>query len=146
MATIEKFEDIAAWRKARELARQVYEITRVGDLITRVGDFARDFGLKDQIRRASVSIMLNIAEGFERDGIAEFRRFLSTAKGSAGEVRAALYVALDAGFISSEQFASLKSLTEEIGRMLAAFIEYLNNTNHRGQRYRAAHEMPPPAG
>ena len=81
MATIRRFEDIEAWKKARELNREVYRITR-GDL------FARDFGLRDQIRRSSVSVLSNIAEGFERDGNAEFKQFLYIAKGSAGELRA----------------------------------------------------------
>ena len=77
MAKIEKFEDIEAWKKARELAREIYAISNEGL-------FARDFGLRDQIRRAAVSVMSNIAEGFERGGDVEFRRFLSIAKGSAG--------------------------------------------------------------
>src|ERR1044071_8834864 len=88
MSTFQSFEDIEAWQKARELTRRVYEVSEVGA-------FARDFGLRDQIRRASVSALSNIAEGFERSGTGEFIQFLSAAKGSAGEVRAQLYVALD---------------------------------------------------
>ena len=83
MAKIKRFEDIESWKKSRELAKSVYRIT----LNQR---FARDFGLRDQIRRASVSILSNIAEGFERDGDKEFIQFLSLAKGSCGEVRAQL--------------------------------------------------------
>lgn len=90
MSRIERFEDIEAWKKARELTKRIYEITDRGNL-------ARDFGLKDQIKRSSISIMSNIAEGFERDGDNEFRQFLSIAKGSVGELKAQLYVALDAG-------------------------------------------------
>jgi len=81
MAKIEKFEDIEAWKKAREVAKEIYAISNEGL-------FARDFGLRDQIRRAAVSVMSNIAEGFERGGDVEFRRFLAIAKGSAGEVKA----------------------------------------------------------
>ena len=88
MATIVRFEDLDAWKIARELTRDVYRVTS-GE------KFSRDFGLKDQIRKASVSIMSNVAEGFERDGNREFCNFLSIGKGSAGEVRSQLYVALD---------------------------------------------------
>ncbi len=88
MATFKSFEDIEAWQKARELTNRVYDASDKGA-------FARDFGLRDQIRRACVSILSNIAEGFERSGTGEFVQFLSSAKGSAGEVRAQLYVALE---------------------------------------------------
>lgn len=81
--TIRRFEDIQAWQEARVLASEIYRVTNSGD-------FARDFGLKDQIRRASVSVVSNIAEGFEKDSPREFVRFLRIAKGSAGEVRAQL--------------------------------------------------------
>ena len=92
MAKIEKFEDIEAWQKARGLSKAVYAVT--GD-----GTFARDFGLRDQIRRAAVSVMSNIAEGFDRGGNRELTQFLYIAKGSAAEVQAQLYVALDAGYL-----------------------------------------------
>ena len=100
MAKIERFEDIDAWKKARELTKIIYEVTSQGKLAT-------DFSLRDQLRRAAVSIMANIAEGFEREGNKEFRQFLATAKGSVGEVKALLYVALDAGLTSTEQFQRL---------------------------------------
>jgi four helix bundle protein len=86
MATFTRFEQIGAWQKARQLVKELYEITGRGT-------FARDYDLRNQTRRASVSIMSNIAEGFERSGTGEFNQFLSTAKGSAGEVRSQLYVA-----------------------------------------------------
>ena len=92
MATFKTFEDIEAWQRSRVLTTSIYKITSQGT-------FARDFGLRDQIRKASVSIMSNIAEGFERSGTREFIQFLATAKGSAGEVRAQLYVALDQGYV-----------------------------------------------
>ncbi len=100
MAKIEKFEDIEAWQKARELSRAVYAAT--GD-----GAVARDFGLCDQIRRAAVSVMSNIAEGFGRGGNRELIQFLFIAKGSATEVQAQLYVALDAGYLNKEHFQEL---------------------------------------
>jgi len=93
MATFKKFEDITAWQKARELTRLVYEITKNGN-------FSKDFSLRDQIRRASVSIMSNIAEGFDRGGRKEFIQYLSIAKGSVGEVKSQLYTALDQKYIA----------------------------------------------
>ncbi|GAG07154.1 unnamed protein product, partial [marine sediment metagenome] len=103
MATIERFQDIEAWQKARELTRAVYACSSNGS-------FAKDFGLRDQIRRAAVSILSNIAEGFERDGSAEFLQFLSIAKGSAAEVEAHLYVALDQQYITEHGFAHMQRL------------------------------------
>ena len=98
MATFQKFEQIEAWQRARELTRKVYKITREGA-------FARDFGLRDQIRDASVSMMSNIAEGFERSGTGEFAQFLAIAKGSAGEVRSELYVSPGSGIHQRECFS-----------------------------------------
>ena len=89
---IDKFEDLIAWQKARELTIEVYQTSRLGA-------FAKDFGLSGQIQRASVSIMSNIAEGFERGGRGEFHQFLSVAKASCAEVRSLLYVALDVDYI-----------------------------------------------
>jgi four helix bundle protein len=89
---IEKFEDLIVWQKARELTKNIYRVTKIGE-------FLKDFGLRDQIRRASVSIMSNIAEGFERGGRSEFHQFLVIAKGSCAELRSQLYVALDAEYI-----------------------------------------------
>ena len=108
MAKIEKFEDIASWSSAREATKLVYSISSEGA-------FSRDFGPRDQIRRSAVSIMSNIAEGFERGGNKEFLNFLSIAKGSCGEARAQLYVALDQGYISAEQFENLLNKLNETG-------------------------------
>ena len=118
MASFKRFEDIEAWQRARTLAGQVYAMTRSGT-------FSRDFGLADQINRASVSVMSNIAEGFERDGRREFARFLSIAKGSIGEVRAQLYLALDRGHITAEQFDEARRDAERISRMIASLIAHL---------------------
>jgi four helix bundle protein len=106
------FEELAVWQKSRELTRQIYDVTGAGD-------FARDFGLRDQIRRAAVSIMSNIAEGHERGGRAEFHQYLVIAKGSCAEVRCQLYVALDAGYLEKARFEQLKNISEEVGRMLS---------------------------
>ena len=119
MATITKFEDIEAWQKARELTRDVYAASNIGL-------FAKDYGLRDQMRRAVVSIMSNIAEGFERGGDVEFRRFLAIAKGSAGEVKAQLYVALDAGLIDQTTFDSLYKSATETGNLIGGFMKYLS--------------------
>jgi four helix bundle protein len=128
MAKIEKFEDIEAWQKSRLLCRKIY-------LVTGQGEFSRDYGLRDQIRRSAVSVMSNIAEGFERGGNKEFQNFLSIAKGSAGEVRAQLYVALDAGFLSHEEFDHLNNLSCETSRLISGFMRYLMNSNLRGHKF-----------
>jgi len=128
MANIERFEDIEAWQKARELTREIYRITNQGA-------FVKDFGLRDQIRRAAVSIMSNIAEGFGRGGNKEFIQFLSTAKGSASEVEAQLYVALDAEYITKDQFQQLYGLAQSSGKMIGGFIRYLQKSDHKGVKF-----------
>ena len=95
MGRIERFEDLVAWQKARDLAKQIY-------FLTNKGPFSKNFGLRDQIRRASVSIMSNLAEGFDRGGRSEFHQFVVIAKGSCAEVRSQLYVALDVEYITKE--------------------------------------------
>jgi four helix bundle protein len=129
MATFERFEDIEAWKKARSLVNMIYEITSAGD-------FARDYGLKDQIRRASVSVLSNIAEGFEREGNNEFCRFLMMAKGSCGEVRAQLYVALDQHYITTEQFERAVRLAVEVSRMISGLVKYLRQSELSGSKSR----------
>ena len=137
MAKIERFEDIEAWQKARELAKEVYAESNGNPL------FSRDFGLRDQIQRAAVSVMSNIAEGFERGGDVEFRRFLAIAKGSAGEVRAHLYVALDAGLINRARFDDLYQLSTETGKLIGGFIRYLNSRVSAGRAPRVKKETIP---
>lgn len=127
MARIEKFEDIEAWQKARELTQQIYAVSNGGA-------FVRDFGLRDQIRRASVSIMSNIAEGFERGSNKEFIQFLYIAKGSAGEMRAQLYVALDQKYIDQNSFDELKRHVSEVSRMISGLISYLSRSDFRGNK------------
>ena len=112
MASVERFEDLVAWQKARELTTKVYKVTRGAQ-------FAKDPALSSQMRRAAVSVMANIAEGFERDGRAEFPHFLSTAKASSGELRSHLYVALDGGYVDATTFRDLLALGEEVSRIIS---------------------------
>lgn len=129
MALIRRFQEIEAWQRARELAQAVYSCSSGGA-------FSKDFVLRDQIRRAAISIMSNIAEGFERDGRAEFIQFLSVAKGSAGELEAQLYVALDQGYISELRFDELQYMVRHVERLIAGFIIYLKKSALRGQKYK----------
>jgi four helix bundle protein len=129
MATFQKFEDIEAWQKARELTREIYTVSNRGP-------FSKDFGLRDQIRRASVSIMSNIAEGFERGGTKEFVQFLSVAKGSSGEFRSQLYVALDQGHLKEEMFDRLLAAALETSRMISGLINYLRKSKMKGTKYK----------
>ena len=108
---IEKFEDLIAWQKARQLTKRIYGITKSGE-------FSRDYGLKEQIRRPSVSIMSNIAEGFERGGRSEFHQFLVIAKGSCAELRSQLYVALDVEYFDLTVFEEVSRLAIEVSRLV----------------------------
>lgn len=128
MATIERFEDITAWQKARALSSAIYTDSRTGSL-------AKDFGLRDQLRSAAVSIMSNIAEGFERDGNREFVQFLATAKGSCGEVRSQLYTALDQGYLDQARFDHLTALAQETSRLIAGLMRYLQQSTRKGRKY-----------
>lgn len=118
MAKIEKFEDIVAWQKALELCDLIY-------FHTNSGTFSRDYGLRDQIRRASVSIVSNIAEGFERGSNNQFIYFLAISKASAGEIRAQLYIAKNQNHISADEFIILNSKVTEISKIISGFISYL---------------------
>jgi four helix bundle protein len=111
MEKVTCFEDLLAWQKARILSREICDMTRQGEI-------KKDYALSNQLQRAAVSIMANIAEGFERNRKAEFHQFLSVAKASCAELRSHLYAALDARYLSEEHFKILKSHAEEVGRML----------------------------
>jgi len=124
MSKIERFEDIQAWQEARWLTKEVYSVS--GE-----GHWGKDYALKDQIRRAAISIMSNIAEGFERRTDTDFARFLSMAKGSASEVKAQLYVALDQGYIDRDRFDALYEQCDKVSRYLGGFIRYLRNNDAR---------------
>ena len=111
---IKRFEDIKAWQEARKLVKTVY-------LLTDKGKFARDFGLRDQIHRASVSVMANIAEGFDCDSQVEFARFLGIARRSAVEVQSLLYAAIDIGYITDEEFKSHYAQADKAKALTGAF-------------------------
>lgn len=123
MSRVERFEDLIAWQKARMLTKAIYETTRQGP-------FAKDFGLATQIQRAAVSIMSNIAEGFERGGHGEFFRFLSIAKASCAEVRSQLYVALDVSYLDRPTFARLLEQAEEVGRIVGGVRVAVGRQRH----------------
>lgn len=131
MPTFTRFEDIEAWKHARMLCQEIYHVSGHGS-------FAKDFGLRDQIRSASVSIMSNIAEGFERSGTGEFMQFLAIAKGSAGEMRSQLYIALDQGYLNQREFARLSNVANDTGKMLAGLMLYLRKSGIKGTKYKSA--------
>ena len=123
MTGIERFEDLIAWQKARALTKDIYSVTRHEP-------FARDFGLSGQMQRAAVSIMSNLAEGFERGSDGDFHRFVCTAKGSCAELRAQIYVARDVGYLTDDDFTRLMNEAAEVGRLvggLRASIERRRN-------------------
>ena len=137
MAMIERFEDIEAWQMAREITREIYELTSTGK-------FSLDYVLRDQIRRAVVSISSNIAEGFERDGNKELINFLSIAKGSCGEARSQLYLAHDQQYISDERFRKMSEKLIKISRAIAGFMKYLRQSEMRGTKFIVAAKNPKP--
>ena len=109
---VTRFEDLIAWQKSRELAKEIYAITNTGV-------FSRDYSFRDQIRRASVSVMSNIAEGFERGSRPDFHRFLVIAKASCAEVRSQLYLAHDIGYLSQAEFDRLMGLATETAKIIS---------------------------
>jgi four helix bundle protein len=115
-----RFEDLPIWQEARKLTKDVYTVTRDGD-------FSKDFRLKNQIRDSSVSIMSNIAEGFENQTTKQFIRYLYIAKGSSGEFRSQLYAALDAGYLKKEIMLDLKKRAENISKQASNLIKYLED-------------------
>ena len=118
------FEDLKVWQDARKFVNMIYELTRLNG-------FRQDYGLKDQIQRAAVSIMNNISEGFERDNSKEFVRFLGFAKGSAGEVRSMLYIAYDLKYISKESFDINYNKSIDIIKQIFNFKKYLKNFSEK---------------
>ncbi|HEX9333899.1 MAG TPA: four helix bundle protein [Anaerolineales bacterium] len=118
MSTTTRFEEIEAWKTARELTRMIYSLTDQGQ-------FAKDFGLRNQIQRATVSVMSNIAEGFESRTQAQFLEYLGHSKASAGEGRCQLYIAMDLKYLTQEQFNQVFDLADKSSRQLARFMDYL---------------------
>ena len=132
MTTIKRFEEIHAWQSAREMVRMVYEVTNLPN-------FRRDFGLRDQIRRAAVSVMSNIAEGFNAGSDSEFIRFLGYARRSISEAQSQLYVAYDQMYITEDQFNGIFQKANETERQVNALIGYLHRSR-TAARYSAKEE------
>jgi len=130
MATIQRFEDLICWQKARLLTKEVY-----GETFKNL-KFKNDYGLCDQIRRACVSVMSNIAEGFERGTKQELINYLYIAKGSAGEVRAQLYAAYDIGYLNIETFKYLNGLVLDCSRLIASFTKSIKMSDVKGLQYK----------
>ncbi len=126
MATVKQFEDLMCWEKSRKLTRGVYKELKD----------CKDYGFKDQIQRASVSVMSNIAEGFESGTKQGFLNYLYIAKASAGEVRAQLYIASDVGYLNIETFKFLNNLALECSRLISSFIKKLKISEVRGLQYK----------
>ncbi len=122
LGEIRRFEDLESWQKARKLVGAIYQQTRQAP-------FAKDFGLRDQIQRASVSVMSNIAEGFERGSNKDFAKFVFVAKASAGEVRSLLYVARDLEYISSEDFEKLREHCISVSQLCWGLIRHLQRNS-----------------
>lgn len=122
MATVKRFEDLEAWQTAREIVNTIYQASSNEY-------FASDFSLRDQVRRGAVSIMANIAEGFSRRSNREFAQFLFTAKASAAEVQSHLYVALDQGYLTQDQFSALYERLDHCSRQISKLISYLRFSN-----------------
>lgn len=125
--TVKKFEELNVWQDAKQLVVAVYKATSQSPI-------NKDFGFKDQIQRAAISIMNNIAEGFERDNNKEFVRFLTYSKGSAGEVRSMLYIALDLDYITKKQFHELYELSILIIKQIASLKKYLKTNKPRTRK------------
>ncbi|TRW22205.1 four helix bundle protein [Flavobacterium zepuense] len=128
MATITRFENLEIWQEARRLAKEIHILCVETEL-------KNDFGLKNQVKNSSGSVMDNIAEGFERDGNMEFRQFLSISKGSAGEVRSQLYRIFDSGYITEEVFEILKADYLKLSGKISNFITYLNKRDFKGNKF-----------
>ena len=133
MATIKRFEDLIVWQKARTLVKDIYLATKD----------CKDYGFTDQIRRAAVSVMSNIAEGFEMGTKIEFINYLFIAKGSAGEVRAQLHIASDVGYINIGKYKDLIARAEEVSRLLHSFIVKVKTGSHMGLQHKAEQKDDP---
>jgi len=134
MATYKRFEDLPIWQEARAFSKRIFEVSKIGE-------FAKEFRLCSQIHASSGSIMDNIAEGFERDGNGEFKQYLFIAKGSCGEARSQIYRAYDYGFLDENTFEELKNQSVEIAQSISNFIDYLQNTDIKGLKYKKSDNL-----
>jgi len=125
---VKNFEDLEIWKEARRLTTDIYQFTKDPK-------FSRDFALRDQIRRAAVSIMSNIAEGFERGGNQEFIQFLYVAKASCGEARSQIYVAFDQSYLTKKVFADINRSFRRLSIMISNLIDYLKASGMKGSKY-----------
>jgi four helix bundle protein len=126
---VKHFEDLEVWKEGRRLTQRIYKLTQIPG-------FTKDFGLRDQIQRAAVSIMSNIAEGFERGGNQEFIQFLYIAKGSCGEVRAQLYVAFDQGYVAQKEADELIKSCRQLSVKISNLIDYLKRSGMKGEKFK----------
>ncbi|MHC4916363.1 MAG: four helix bundle protein [Planctomycetota bacterium] len=137
MGTVERIEDLEVWRKAREFAKIVYKVTADPNM-------RADRALQNQLRRAVVSVVSNIAEGFGRGGNREFLQFLSVVRGSVAEACSQLYVAFDVGYISKSQLMQARATGEEAGRLLSGLMRFLRDSRQSGAKHKTEPPQPSP--
>jgi len=125
---VKNFEDLNVWKQARQLTQEIYRLTKTEK-------FVKDFGRRDQIRRAAISVMSNIAEGFERGGNQEFVQFLYVAKASCGELRSQLYITLDQGYATANDIEKLLQLFRRLSGMISNLITYLRESDMKGEKF-----------
>jgi four helix bundle protein len=125
----DRFEDLRVWKSARAIATETYQLTKKREI-------SRDFALREQIRRSAISVMANVAEGFEREGDREFIQFLSQAKGSCGELRSHLWLLNDLGYLEPDEFERLCLQAMELSRLISALMKYLRTSSFRGAKFR----------
>ena len=133
---IKNFEDLEIWKEARHLTREIYTLSKAPQ-------FSKDYGLRDQMRRAAVSIMSNIAEGFERGGNQDFAQYLYVAKGSCGEVRSQIYVALDQKYVDQKATDDLLAVLRRLSVMIKHLIDHLKQSGMRGPKYGSSTQSRP---
>jgi four helix bundle protein len=132
---VKAFEDLEVWKEARRLTQRIYQLTKNEN-------FSKDFALRDQIRRAAVSVMSNVAEGFERGGNQEFVQFLYVAKASCGEVRSQVYVALDQSYVAGAEVDELTNSFKRLSSMISNLIAYLRKSGMKGEKFRKPESLP----
>jgi four helix bundle protein len=132
---VKAFEELEVWKEARRLTQRIYQLTKNEN-------FSKDFALRDQIRRAAVSVMSNVAEGFERGGNQELVQFLYVAKASCGEVRSQVYVALDQSYVTGAEVDELTNSFKRLSSMISNLIAYLRKSGMKGEKFRKPESLP----